>query len=138
MRTRMPSCTVAPAEKEQDAKGFENCWRGGPDGAKREAGGKTLLHAAGGLELNMEAAPKEFEAIPAAAEDAANAANGFEVEAKEQDAKGFENCWRGGADGAKGEAGGKTGGRASRFVSSITIGAEEHREEWAAVGWGCG
>jgi hypothetical protein len=84
------------AEKGQVAKGFENCWRGGggggADGAKGEAGGKTLPHAAGGLELNMEALPKEFEAIAVAAENAANAANGFEMAEKGQVAKGFENC----------------------------------------------
>jgi hypothetical protein len=108
----MPSCTVAVAEKGQDAKGFE---RGEADGAKGEAGGKTLLHAAGGLELNMEAPPKEFEVIAAAAEDAANAANGFEVAEKGQDAKGFENCWRGGGGWRKGR-----GGRKNRW-SRIAI-----------------
>ena len=100
----MPPCKVTVAGKGagfkgQDAKGFEKCCKGGADGEKGEAGEKTLPHAAGGFELSMEALPKEFEAMAAVEEDAINAANGFEVAEKGQDAKGFEKCWRGGADG---------------------------------------
>ena len=97
----MPSCTVAVAGKGPDAKGFEKCWKGEAHGEKEEAGEKTLPHAAGGFELNMKALPKEFEAMAAAAEDAVNAANGFEAAEKGPDAKGFEKCWKGAVDGER-------------------------------------